>query len=91
MINKDIQYDAVLDVVYTFETVDEIKEFLNQSVNGSFSLTGYISDDKKKRFYNGSYVTTSTIKSFEMINDKSALVKTRNTIYLVYFNLVGKH
>lgn len=84
VIKEKLGCNAFLRLPCKFDETESFEEFLEQTVLGRFSLSGYISQDSFKRFYDGTYVTTSTVKSYEMINDKTAVVKTRNTIYFVY-------
>lgn len=63
------EYDAILDNIE-----------LHYMGAWTFVVKGKIWDDKKKRFNNGEFVTTSRVKSIDFEN---GLIFTKNSVYLI--------
>lgn len=73
---------AVLAIIGS--PVDDLEYLLEINSTARFGISGLIYCDDSNRFKDETYVHTSIIKSFTMLSDKIAIVKTRNTTYLVY-------
>ncbi|AUM58411.1 hypothetical protein KNT81_gp053 [Proteus phage phiP4-3] len=79
--------DAILAVI-GHRMSDKLEHILEVNLEARFGISGLIYSDISNRFKDETYVSTSTVKSFKMLDDRVAIVKTRNTTYLVYMYML---